>query len=202
MLVTPIRALAIKPTGGALRMPAKVDRSALIGKRFGRWTVLGEIKARKWKAYRQAWTPQWRLACRCECGTLGSVPADELATGHSTSCGCYSAEATGKRRTKHGHTKGRKWTAEFSAWQHAKQRCFDKNCADYADYGGRGITMHPDWISDFPSFLAHVGEKPSRRMSINRIDNERGYEPGNVKWSTAKEQANNRRSPRRRQTSA
>lgn len=177
-------------------MPAKVDRGALFGKRFGRWTVLGEIRAQRWKSDRHRWVPQWRLACRCECGTLGSVPGDELLRGHSTSCGCYSAEAIEKRRTKHGHTKGRKWSAEFVSWQRMKARCLDKDCTDYPEYGGAGITIYEKWISDFAAFLEHVGPRPAKGMTIDRINGRLGYLPGNVRWATSRQQARNRKSNR------
>lgn len=78
-------------------------------------------------------------------------------------------------------------------WCAIKQRCTNPRCKDYPDYGGRGITLCGEWSASFEAFIADVGERPSDEHSIDRIDNDRGYEPGNVRWSTGIEQARNRR---------
>ncbi len=82
---------------------------------------------------------------------------------------------------------------EYRAWHEIKRRCFNKNCAAYKNYGGRGITLHGDWVDNYHAFLAHVGRKPSPEHSIDRIDNNKGYEPGNVRWATREEQNRNTR---------
>ncbi len=74
-----------------------------------------------------------------------------------------------------------------------KTRCYNTKYRDYAHWGGRGITVCDAWRDDFAAFFAHVGVRPSRGHSIDRIDNERGYEPGNVRWATYSQQNNNRR---------
>jgi hypothetical protein len=86
-------------------------------------------------------------------------------------------------------------TSEYLAWGSMKSRCLKENHPAYKHYVGRGITIHPAWLDDFQAFYEHVGPKPSPRHSLDRIDNSLGYFPGNVKWSTWKEQANNRRLP-------
>lgn len=84
-------------------------------------------------------------------------------------------------------------TPEHVAWVHAKQRCNNPNNSDYQNYGARGITMAPEWESNFTAFLAEVGPRPTPAHSLDRIECNRGYEPGNVRWATLDEQAANRR---------
>lgn len=85
-------------------------------------------------------------------------------------------------------------TPEYRAWGNMKTRCVNPNDAKrFARYGGRGIAIDPEWMEDFAAFLAHIGPRPSAGMSVDRIDNERGYEPGNVRWATALEQRLNQR---------
>lgn len=82
---------------------------------------------------------------------------------------------------------------EYMAWWHARQRCGDPRHPDYRLYGARGIRMHAAWVEDFDAFFDHIGPRPKRGWSIDRIDNARGYEPGNVRWATPGEQNRNRR---------
>jgi hypothetical protein len=95
---------------------------------------------------------------------------------------------------KHGLSQ----TLEYKCWQQIKARCLNSNHIAYPDYGGRGITIHPDWLGNFPAFLAHIGLRPSKHYSLDRIRNDLGYEPGNVRWATRLEQNNNRRPHRPR----
>ncbi len=84
-------------------------------------------------------------------------------------------------------------TPECVAWDGIKTRCNNPNSRAYHRYGGRGIRLCQEWQGSFAAFLAHVGPRPGPGYSIDRIDNDRGYEPGNVRWATAKQQANNTR---------
>jgi hypothetical protein len=89
---------------------------------------------------------------------------------------------------------GQSQTPEYKCWQQIKARCLNENHRAYPDYGGRGVTMAPEWVSDFAAFLEHVGVRPSPRHSLDRWPNNDGnYEPGNVRWATPAEQNNNRR---------
>lgn len=81
---------------------------------------------------------------------------------------------------------------EYKTWLRAKARCFNQRHISYPRYGGRGIVVCDEWRNDFLSFYNHIGPKPSAKHSIDRIDNNKGYEPGNVRWATGKEQSANR----------
>ncbi len=83
--------------------------------------------------------------------------------------------------------------AEYSAWSMAKQRCGNPRHPRFADWGGRGIRVCDEWLHDFPAFLAHIGPRPGPEFSLDRIDNDGDYEPGNVRWATRVEQRRNRR---------
>ena len=74
-----------------------------------------------------------------------------------------------------------------------KTRCYNPNYSEFDSYGGRGIIVDPSWINDFPAFLAHIGPRPSAKHSIDRIENDGNYEPGNVRWATLETQVNNKR---------
>jgi hypothetical protein len=91
----------------------------------------------------------------------------------------------------HGHTRGGSFSPTYSSWTAMLARCENPKNANFARYGGRGITVCEAW-HDFSTFLAAVGERPSREHSIDRIDNDRGYQPGNVRWATSTAQCNNK----------
>jgi len=99
-----------------------------------------------------------------------------------------------KRKLEHhGITVGRVQPPEYQVWAQMKQRCFNKKHPKYKDYGGRGITMDPRWKKSFTAFLAEVGPRPADNLSIERIDNEQGYFPENVKWADSFIQNKNKR---------
>jgi hypothetical protein len=104
-----------------------------------------------------------------------------------------AVEATRVRNARHGHTRGERFSPEYRTWAHILSRCTNPNTRDYPRYGGRGITVCEEWRLSFESFFEHVGRRPSARHSIDRIDNSRGYEPGNVQWATTAQQNRNRR---------
>ena len=97
----------------------------------------------------------------------------------------------------HGATVRGKQTPEYMVWSQMVQRCFNKKCRKYKRYGGRGITMDPRWRESFATFLKDVGQRPSRKYQIERIDNNKGYWPDNVKWATRLQQARNKATNRR-----
>lgn len=127
--------------------------------------------------------------CRCDCGNVVQVTGSYLVKGRNKSCGCKKHELCRESSTKHGMRQ----FAEYAIWcgmikrcENVKDRCFDI-------YGGRGIKVCDAWRQDFKAFFDHIGPRPSPKHSVDRIDNDRGYEPGNVRWATPQEQRRNQR---------
>jgi hypothetical protein len=120
------------------------------------------------------------------------VRGGKLTGGEVVSCGCFKLEQQRKAVTTHGESK----TPIWFLWRGIKNRCYNKNTKEYPNYGGRGIAMHSEWIDSFELFRDSIPAKPvsSRRLSLDRIDNSKGYIPGNLKWSTYSEQNSNKRS--------
>jgi hypothetical protein len=167
----------------------------LSGQQFGRWRVLAlHPKRMRYGKANHAVAALWM--CRCSCGTERLVLGTNLRTGMSQSCGCLSRETTRKRSTKHGHARHGKVTRAYACWSRIKQRCYNPNHKDYPDYGGRGIGFAEHWRHSFTTWYADTGDPPPG-CSIDRIDVNGNYEPGNVRWATPSVQAANRR-PRKR----
>ena len=149
-----------------------------IGSIFGRLTVIepGKLVGRN-----RYWI------CKCDCGNFKEIAYSSLTKGSSKSCGCLNSEMASIRRTTHGKSK----SSEYAIWVGMRQRCEDVNCAAYKNYGGRGINVCYEW-SSFEKFFADMG--PSNGGTLERKDNDKGYEITNCILDTRKSQANNRRS--------
>jgi hypothetical protein len=97
-------------------------------------------------------------------------------------------------RSRHGHCSGgSNFTPEYRAWKSMIERCENPRSKPYPGYGGRGISVHPAFRASFSAFLAEIGSRPSPEMSLDRKDNSKNYEPGNIRWATRKEQNRNNR---------
>ena len=155
-------------------MPSPVD---LLGRRFDRWVVLERGPHRQRKV---TWL------CQCDCGNKGFVITHGLLHGHSRSCGCLTIAANKKRAT-HGESGSR----TYKIWAGILQRTTNPNNPGWKNYGGRGIRTCKRW-SSFKRFLEDVGEVPLG-LTIDRINNNKGYYPGNVRFATYAEQLRNRR---------
>ena len=161
-------------------MPKKYE---LTGQRFGRLVVRGQAVAAK---------PSTWWVCDCDCGNWTITKTKYLNNGDTKSCGCLIndwASKMGSSRRLHGATQ----TPEYHAWEAMKKRCQDKPGSKWQKhYWDKGIRVCPEWEGNFLAFREHIGPRPCKGYSVDRIDNSRGYEPGNVRWATAVQQAANK----------
>lgn len=156
-------------------------RDITSGTRFDRWVVIGP--AGKDSGGNRC------VTCRCDCGTERQVAQCRLRSGRSRSCGCLRPD----QLTTHGNApRGRK-PAEYDVWSAMRSRCNSPSDPGFRHYGGRGIKVCQRWDT-FAAFLSDMGRRPSERHSIDRIDNDGDYEPGNCRWATQKDQCRNQRS--------
>lgn len=165
------------PFGG--KMHAHVG---LIGMRYERLVVL--------RRDLESSRGQRRWVCQCDCGNLTSAITAELNRGNVRSCGCLMVDL-GKSRRRYDQPMNE--MSEYHSWRSMIKRCLDPNSIGYENYGGRGITVNPEWLETFDNFYRDMGPKPTPEHSIERKDSDGNYVPDNCRWATAAEQGNNKR---------
>lgn len=135
----------------------------------------------------------WR--CRCDCGADVVSPTSALRSGDTKSCGCWGRDAASRnavqRNTVHGHNRATAKTPTWQSWRAMHKRCSQVSHVSFPDYGGRGIVVCARW-RDFTAFLADMGERPTG-TTLDRIEVNGNYEPGNCRWATGSEQQKNKR---------
>jgi len=163
----------------------------MTGRRFERLTVVAFGEHKKYPCGSTGY--MW--LCECDCGKKTTVEGRALRAGITKSCGCLTSDVTRARSTKHGHAKRGNISPEYYSWSAMMQRCLNPKSDSYYLYGARGITICERW-RDIHEFIKDMGPRPGPQYSLDRIDNNKGYTPGNMRWALSKNQANNRRNNR------
>lgn len=153
------------------------------GFRYGKLLALNFVGRNEQKA------ALWNF--RCDCSNEVVKRLADVKNGNTKSCGCLQPEIAKSNKT-HGKSK----TRTYRIWRNMKSRCLNPNVAKYKDYGARGISICDRWLNSFENFLEDMGEAPINK-SLDRINNNEGYNPENCRWGTPVQQANNQRIPRK-----
>lgn len=151
------------------------------GRRFHRWVIVREVAAPLGDRYGRY------VDCRCDCGVVKRVSLQNIIKGATRSCGCLRNEKTGARNRTHGLSR----TPEHQIWCGMIKRCENPHTKGFEHYGGKGIAVWPAWRHDCLAWLSYVGKRPSPQHTIERLDNAKGYIPGNIVWADRTTQANN-----------
>lgn len=158
----------------------------MIGKQFGRWTVLGRHSVDSNRSI--------KYFCVCECGVKKAVSGHSLRNGSSKSCGCFQKQRAVETHTTHGLTASR----TYNTWHSMIKRCKNESEPYYNNYGGRGIRVCDEWLT-FQGFLSDMGERP-KNLTLDRIDVNGNYERLNCRWATQDQQRANTRTQKRNKT--
>ena len=155
--------------------------------RFGKLAVIKKVESDK--------RGNAQYKCRCDCGNLIQVIAVKLRSGHTKSCGCLQKEIAAKQAAQQSYRHGYTGTSLYICWGGMKARCLNPKNPRYKDYGGRGITIFPGWINDFPTFKKYIDQNLGPRpkgQTLDRINNDGNYEPGNLRWAPPSVQQQNK----------
>lgn len=161
-------------------MPVKIH---LTGQRFERLLVLEEGSRGNCSQIK------WR--CKCDCGNFVEVLGRSLRAGRTKSCGCYGRESLETRPLKHGHTTQGRSSKTYQSWEAMINRCSNSNNKYWDNYGGKGISVCDRW-KNFQNFLDDMGLKPDN-LTLDRIDNSKGYSKENCRWATRTQQNRNKK---------
>lgn len=129
------------------------------------------------------------VLCNCDCGNEKAIRLKDILNGKTQSCGCLLKEKSGARAITHGKTE----TTEYRIWSNMLTRCYNQKSESYKYYGARGIKVCERWLNSFENFFMDMGNRPSLRLTLDRIDNDGNYEPSNCRWATYSQQRNNQR---------
>lgn len=157
----------------------------IAGKKFGRLIAVrpDESNPKKW-------------ICRCDCGNISSALKSDLTRGHTTSCGCYRRQRLDESITTHGCSSEKSPNHRmYRTWQDMKARCYNSRNKRYRNYGGRGIKVCKEWVNSFENFYEHVSKLEHFKepgYTIDRINVNGDYEPGNIRWADSDTQASNK----------
>ncbi len=162
----------------------------IINNKYNKLTAI-EFSHKEGRQNRQKWL------FRCKCGAVRILDKGKVTGGYTKSCGCLLIQNRNSfvlRSTTHGLSGGRaKKKPEYKSWCSMKGRCCNQKNKAFKDYGGRGIKVCDRWLNSFENFLADMGERPTPKHSIDRINNDGNYEPSNCRWATRLQQGRNKR---------
>ena len=168
-------------------MAKPIDLSNIIGKKYNSLIILKESSGTITKGGNKKRT----ITCVCDCGIIKDFILQSVLNGYSKSCGCYNLKKCSERAIKRNSKHNLYYTSEYNAWQNMKKRCLNPKHKSYKDYGGRGITICESWIVSFENFISDMGFKKDKKLSIERIDNNKGYSKDNCVWANKTKQSRN-----------
>ena len=154
----------------------------ITNQKFGRLTAIRYLGKSKWE-------------CKCDCGNIVDIFGEHLRRGHTKSCGCLLKEIASNKTIERNTTHNKSKTRLYRIYSNMKSRCYNKQHSAYQNYGGRGINICDEWLNSFVVFYDWAMDNGYQDdLSIDRIDNNKGYSPDNCHWATSKQQCNNTRS--------